>query len=359
MPVGTVITDAQTGEALIDLNHNGMKFVIAKGGRGGFGNQHYVNSVRQAPNFAEKGEPGERRRVLLKTQASCRRRTNRAAERGQEHTYLAYQRGKAENCRLSLHDVGAKPWRRLLRDTSFVVADMPGLIEGAHAGVGLGHQFLRHVERSRVLVHVVDGFPIDETDPLATHELIEKELKLYSEEIWQRPRIIALNKIDLLPAEAVQELKAKFRAVQKPVFAHITRLRQGPSSSLRVVLAPTRRWSRKMLYKCTGMASSNQPGATGEGMLLAEQVGAELIHMDQVQIHPSLGANTNILVTEASRGAGAIMVNREAKRFVDELTTRDLASAAILEQTGKTDVPLPHGHRMEPLVGRATALTRT
>jgi fumarate reductase flavoprotein subunit len=92
----------------------------------------------------------------------------------------------------------------------------------------------------------------------------------------------------------------------------------------------------KYCPKCVGMASSNQPGATGEGMLLAEEAGAELIQMDQVQIHPSLGANTNILVTEASRGAGAIMVNREAKRFVDELTTRDVASAAILEQTGKT-----------------------
>ena len=92
----------------------------------------------------------------------------------------------------------------------------------------------------------------------------------------------------------------------------------------------------KYCPKCGGMASSNQPGATGEGILLAEQIGAELIHMDQVQIHPSLGANTNILVTEASRGAGAIMVNREGKRFVDELTTRDLASAAILQQTGKT-----------------------
>ena len=92
----------------------------------------------------------------------------------------------------------------------------------------------------------------------------------------------------------------------------------------------------KYCPKCTGMATSNQPGATGEGMLLAEQAGAELIDMDQVQIHPSLGANTNILVTEASRGAGAIMVNREGKRFVDELTTRDLASAAILAQTGKT-----------------------
>jgi fumarate reductase flavoprotein subunit len=92
----------------------------------------------------------------------------------------------------------------------------------------------------------------------------------------------------------------------------------------------------KYCPKCVGMSSSNQPGATGDGILLAEQVGAELIHMDHVQIHPSLGANTNILVTEASRGAGAIMVNREGKRFVDELTTRDLASAAILAQKGGT-----------------------
>jgi len=92
----------------------------------------------------------------------------------------------------------------------------------------------------------------------------------------------------------------------------------------------------KYCPQCVGMASSNQPGATGEGMLLAEEIGAELIDMDQVQIHPSLGANTNILITEAMRGAGSIMVNREAKRFINELTTRDAASAAILQQTGKT-----------------------
>ena len=92
----------------------------------------------------------------------------------------------------------------------------------------------------------------------------------------------------------------------------------------------------KYCPQCAGMASSNQPGALGEGMLLAEAIGAELIDMDQVQIHPSLGAGTNILITEATRGAGAIMVNREGKRFINELTTRDAASAAILQQTGKT-----------------------
>jgi fumarate reductase flavoprotein subunit len=92
----------------------------------------------------------------------------------------------------------------------------------------------------------------------------------------------------------------------------------------------------KYCPKCSGMATSNQPGATGDGIMLAEEVGAQLRDMDQIQIHPSLAAGTNILVSEASRGAGAIMVNREGKRFINELTTRDLASAAILEQTGKT-----------------------
>jgi fumarate reductase flavoprotein subunit len=92
----------------------------------------------------------------------------------------------------------------------------------------------------------------------------------------------------------------------------------------------------KYCPQCVGMATSNQPGATGEGIVLAEAIGAQLVDMDQVQIHPSLGANTNILVSESTRGAGAIMVNREAKRFVNELTTRDAASAAILQQTGKT-----------------------
>ena len=93
---------------------------------------------------------------------------------------------------------------------------------------------------------------------------------------------------------------------------------------------------KKYCPQCEGMATSNQPGATGDGMLLADAIGAELIDMDQVQIHPSLAAGTNILVSEASRGAGAIMVNREGKRFINELTTRDAASAAILAQTGKT-----------------------
>ena len=104
------------------------------------------------------------------------------------------------------------------RDTSFTVADMPGLIEGASQGIGLGHQFLKHVERTRVLIHVIDIFPIDESDPWSNYELIENEIRLYSPEIAARPRLIAINKIDLLPESEIAERIVKFQATEYPVF---------------------------------------------------------------------------------------------------------------------------------------------
>lgn len=219
VPVGTVVSDLHTGEPLIDLNHNGMKFVIAKGGRGGFGNQHYVNSVRQAPNFAEKGEPGERRRVKLELKLLADVALIGLPNAGKSTLISRISAAKPKIADYPFTTIVPNLGVVYFRDTSFVVADMPGLIEGAYAGVGLGHQFLRHVERSRVLVHVVDAFPVDESVPIANYELIENELKLYSEEIWNRPRIIALNKIDLLPAEDLEKLKEKFAVYEKPLFA--------------------------------------------------------------------------------------------------------------------------------------------
>jgi GTP-binding protein len=103
------------------------------------------------------------------------------------------------------------------RDETFVVADMPGLIQGASEGIGLGHQFLKHVERCRALVHVVDTFPIDESDPLENYHLIEAELKAYREDIWARPRLIALNKADILPRESFGPLRQKFEALGVPL----------------------------------------------------------------------------------------------------------------------------------------------
>lgn len=218
VPVGTVVADAVTNEAIIDLNHHGMKFVIAKGGRGGFGNQHYVNSVRQAPNFAEKGEPGEKRRVKLELKLLADVALIGLPNAGKSTLISRISAAKPKIADYPFTTIVPNLGVVYFRDTSFVVADMPGLIEGAHAGIGLGHQFLRHVERSRALVHVVDCFPIDETDPISNYELIENELKLYSEDIWKRPRIIALNKIDVLPNEELDKLKERFSKYDQPLF---------------------------------------------------------------------------------------------------------------------------------------------
>jgi GTPase len=103
-------------------------------------------------------------------------------------------------------------------DETFVVADMPGLIFGASDGIGLGHQFLRHIERNRVLVHVVESFPVDDSDPLANYQLIENELRLYSEEVWSLPRLIALNKVDLVNGAALSELKSSLETTGREVF---------------------------------------------------------------------------------------------------------------------------------------------
>ncbi len=218
VPVGTVVYDAEDGELLVDLNFHEAKWVACKGGRGGFGNQHYTNSVRQAPNFAQKGEPGEtlQARLELKLLADV-------ALIGLPNAGKSTLISRVSSARPKIGDY---PFTTIVpnlgvvkyHEKTFVVGDMPGLIEGASVGVGLGHQFLRHVERSRVLVHVVDCFPIDESDPLANYALIERELELYSPEIFARPRLIALNKIDLIPSGEFNALREKFEALGRPVF---------------------------------------------------------------------------------------------------------------------------------------------
>lgn len=218
VPVGTVLTDAETGDLIVDMNTHGMKFIVAKGGRGGFGNQHYTTSVRQAPNFAQKGAPGERivAQLSLKLLADVGLVGLPNAGKSTLISRISAARPKIADYPFTTIIPNLGVVRH--RNDTFVVADMPGLIEGASAGVGLGHQFLKHVERCRVLVHVVDAFPVDESDPVSNYELIENELKLYSEEIWARPRIIALNKVDIVPSEKYNEIRERFEALGKPLF---------------------------------------------------------------------------------------------------------------------------------------------
>ncbi len=217
VPVGTVITDDETGDLIIDLNRHGMKHVLCKGGKGGFGNMHYTSSVRQAPNFAQKGGPSEvvQARLELKLVADVGLIGLPNAGKSTLISRISAARPKIADYPFTtiVPNLGVVRYH----NESFVVADMPGLIAGASEGIGLGHQFLKHVERTRVLVHVVDSFPADESDPIANYHLIENELRLYSEAIWSRPRIIALNKVDIIPSDIYNELRHKFEDFGHPM----------------------------------------------------------------------------------------------------------------------------------------------
>jgi GTP-binding protein len=218
VPVGTVVTDLETGDVLVDLNTNGMKYVICKGGKGGQGNLHYASSVRQTPNFAQKGAPAETVRAKLELKLIADVGLVGLPNAGKSTLISKISAARPKIADYPFTTIVPNLGVVSFADTSFVVADMPGLIEGASEGVGLGHRFLKHVERNRLLVHVVDANPVDESDPLANYHLIEKELKLYSEEIWNRPRLIALNKVDIVPREDFAPLRAQFEKLGNPLF---------------------------------------------------------------------------------------------------------------------------------------------
>lgn len=219
VPVGTVVYDVETGEKLVDLNIHGMKFIICKGGRGGHGNLHYVSSVRQVPNFAEKGEPGESRKVRMELKLLADIGLVGLPNAGKSTLLSRISAAKPKIADYPFTTITPNLGVVSIADQTFVVADLPGLIEGASEGIGLGHRFLKHAERTKILVHVVDINPIDETDPITNFHLIENELKQYQQELFDRPRIIVLNKTDLVSAEELEDIKSKFADFGFPVYA--------------------------------------------------------------------------------------------------------------------------------------------
>ena len=218
VPVGTIVADEETGATLVDMTVHGMKYTLCQGGKGGFGNAHYVSSVRQVPNFAQKGAPAEARRVRMDLKLLADIGLVGLPNAGKSTLISRISAARPKIADYPFTTIVPNLGVVSVRGESFVVADMPGLIEGAADGVGLGHQFLRHVERCRVLVHVVDVAPVDEGDPFANYELIEGELKGYSEEIWSRPRLVALNKMDLIPGDRFNALRERFESLDLPLF---------------------------------------------------------------------------------------------------------------------------------------------
>jgi len=207
MPVGTLISDLNTGEIIADLTEHGQRVMLAKGGEGGWGNIHFKSSTNRAPRQKTDGKPGERRelKLELKVLADVGLLGMPNAGKSTFITAVSNARPKiADYPFTTLHpNLGVV---RVSHEKSFVIADIPGLIEGAAEGAGLGHQFLRHLQRTRVLLHIVDLAPFDDkVDPVKEAKAIVKELKKYDESLYDKPRWLVLNKLDVVPADERQK----------------------------------------------------------------------------------------------------------------------------------------------------------
>ncbi|MCP3953231.1 MAG: GTPase ObgE [Desulfobacterales bacterium] len=217
IPPGTLITNAETDELIQDFTRTGETLVLAHGGRGGQGNARFKSSTNRTPRFAQPGEPGESFDLKLELKLLADAGLVGLPNAGKSTLISAISAARPK--------IGSYPFTTLAPSLGvvhtdwsepFVVADIPGLIEGAHTGTGLGIQFLRHIERTQVLVHLIDVGSIDPDDPLASYGVINRELSLYNEALGKKPQIVVLNKIDL-PGATVAAEKFAYACTDKEV----------------------------------------------------------------------------------------------------------------------------------------------
>ena len=221
VPVGTQIFDATTGDLLHDLNHDGDQWLAARGGRGGFGNAHFTTSTNRAPRYHQSGSPGEELDLQLELKL--------LADVGLVGFPNAGKSTFISTVSAARPKIADYPFTTLephlgvvdLGDfRTFVIADIPGLIEGAHTGAGLGDRFLRHIERTKLLLHLVDVSSVSGRDAVSDYETVNRELASYNEELATRPQFVVATKIDALDEpERLESLKQKAIEDQKPFFA--------------------------------------------------------------------------------------------------------------------------------------------
>ncbi len=221
VPEGTVIREAQSGKVITDMSGENRRFLLLKGGMGGNGNQHYATSTMQAPKYAQPGQPAQELELLLELKVIADvglvgfpnvGKSTFLSKVTNAHPKIANYHFTTLNPNLGVVDLdGAK---------GFVIADIPGLIEGAAGGAGLGHDFLRHIERTRLIVHMVDAASTEGRDPIADIYAINKELESYNPEIAKKPQIIAANKVDMIYSEndPVAAIRAEFEPQGIPVY---------------------------------------------------------------------------------------------------------------------------------------------
>ncbi len=236
-PVGTVLKDPETGEIFADLTRAGERAIAARGGRGGKGNAHFVSSTHRSPRFAQDGEPGEERDLKLELKLIADVGLVGLPNAGKSTLIAAVSAARPK--------IADYPFTTLTPNLGvvqyddappFVIADVPGLIEGAHLGAGLGVRFLKHIERTKILVHVIDISQAPEDNPLAPLQQIEHELASYSGDMGQKPRIIVLNKTDMLPDEKLLDrIRKSYLEAGPPVLLVSALKREGLRELVRLL----------------------------------------------------------------------------------------------------------------------------
>jgi len=229
VPQGTIVRDAETNKIIADLTENGSTFIIAKGGRGGKGNAKFATPTRQAPRFAEGGTKGEERWIILELKLIADVGLVGFPNVGKSTLLSIMTDAKPKIA--DYHFTTLTPnlgVAELDEGRSFVIADIPGLIEGAHAGVGLGHEFLRHIERTKVLVHLVDISAREGRDPVDDFYKINEELEKYNPKLAAKPQIVVANKMDILgEGDGYDRLKAEVEKLGLEIYAISAATRQG------------------------------------------------------------------------------------------------------------------------------------
>lgn len=301
VPLGTVVRDAE-GRVLGDLTLSGQRLLVARGGRGGLGNVHFATATRQAPRIAQKGEPGEERWLHLELKLIAEVGIIGQPNAGKSTLLAAISRARPKIAAYPFTTLEPNLGVATVGDRSFVVADIPGLIAGASAGAGLGFEFLRHAERTRVLIHLLDG-SVD--DPLGARDVVNRELAAYSAALAAKPQLLALNKIDL------PEARARYVAL-RPLLAE------------------------------RGIALYGISAATGEGvhdLLVAVVRALEIAPPPEAPALPLVRAETEETFRVAREDGGFRVEGRQVERLAAMTDVQSDEAVALLErQLGRLGV---------------------